>query len=235
MSRSHNLENFFVENNAAPPLHLGTRYNSAGTFLSEPGNTVVSHIDPEAPSTAAVLNLREKMMSLPGADRLAFTAASSLHMTIFQGIIEFRRKLPFWPRDLALETPIDDMTALFLDRLAYFQAPATSFEVTVAEITPNGLTMVPVDDDSAETLRQWRDRLANCFGYRHPDHDSYRFHITFAYLTDWLPDDAFPIWEKKTAEWLSELNAAAPVITLKTPAFCSFEDMNHFEELLVLK
>ena len=235
MSHSHNLENFFVENNAAPPLHLGTRYDRSGTFLLEPGNTVVSHLDPAAPSSAAVLSLREKMMSLPGADRLAFTAPSSLHMTIFQGIIEYRRKLPFWPRDLALETPIDDMTALFMDRLAYFKAPPINFNVTAAEITPNGLTMVPVDDESAEALQLWRDRLANSFGYRHPDHDSYRFHITFAYLTDWLPDDAFPQWEKKTVEWLDELNAVAPVIRLKTPAFCAFQDMNHFEELLVLE
>lgn len=29
-------------------------------------------------------------------------------------------------------------------------------------------------------MKGWRDALADIFGYRHPDHDTYEFHITFS-------------------------------------------------------
>lgn len=235
MPACQKLPDFFVENNASPPMHMGTRYDKTGHFLPEPGNTVICHLKSGASSSEAVLNLREKMKTLPGADCLAFTAPSSLHMTLFQGIIEYRRKLSFWPNDLPLDTPIDDMTELFLARLRHFNVPDAPFRVAPAEIRPTGLTVVPADDESAEALSVWRERLASLFGYKHPDHDSYRLHITFAYLTDWLPDDALPEWQEKTSAWLDQLRDAAPEIELASPAFCTFTDMNHFEELLMLR
>ncbi|HMF68166.1 MAG TPA: hypothetical protein VK602_11220, partial [Phyllobacterium sp.] len=76
--------------------------------------------------------------------------------------------------------------------------------------------------------------LALPFGYRHPDHDTYVFHITFAYPMDWLPDDRLPAWQKLFEDCLSHLEQAPPIIEIQQPAFCSFNDMNHFEELLVL-
>ena len=36
--------------NHAPPRHLGTRYDTEGRFLPEPGNTVVSHVTAGSPS-----------------------------------------------------------------------------------------------------------------------------------------------------------------------------------------
>ncbi|RUW86501.1 DUF1868 domain-containing protein, partial [Mesorhizobium sp. M8A.F.Ca.ET.023.01.1.1] len=96
------LAGFFAGSNPMPPTHLGTRYDTSGNFLIEPGNTVVSHLVSGSPSEAVVLAVRDRMMVMPDADRLAFTPVSSLHMTLFQGIIEYRRRLPFWPRDVPL-------------------------------------------------------------------------------------------------------------------------------------
>jgi hypothetical protein len=83
-------------------------------------------------------------------------------------------------------------------------------------------------------MQAWRDKLARTFGYRHPDHDTYVFHITFAYLIRGLPDAAVPQWQPFLDESLEFLQRAAPVIELKEPAFCRFRDMTHFEELLIL-
>ncbi|TIU54853.1 MAG: DUF1868 domain-containing protein, partial [Mesorhizobium sp.] len=93
------LAGFFEGTNPTPPVHLGTRYDAAGNFLLEPGNTVVSHLVNGSPSEAAVIEVRERMRAMLDANRLAFTPVSSLHMTLFQGIIERRRRLPYWPRD----------------------------------------------------------------------------------------------------------------------------------------
>ncbi|TGV62187.1 DUF1868 domain-containing protein, partial [Mesorhizobium sp. M00.F.Ca.ET.158.01.1.1] len=86
------LAGFFAGSNPMPPVHLGTRYDTSGNFLIEPGNTVVSHLVSGSPSEAVVLAVRDRMMAMPDADRLAFTPVSSLHMTLFQGIIEYRRR-----------------------------------------------------------------------------------------------------------------------------------------------
>jgi hypothetical protein len=217
---------------SAPPRHFGTRYAADGRFLQEPGNTVVSHVTAGTPSHAAILAVRDRMMAMPEADQFAFTHASSLHMTIFQGVIEYRRSLPYWPADMALDTPIDVMTTHFRGELKNF-APLSPFRARITEVTPLGLTLEGDSVDDRLSLREWRDAFAGIFGYRHPDHDSYAFHITFAYIIDWLPDATLPRWQEMLTEQLAYLKERSPVIDLDPPAFCSFEDMNHFEELVV--
>jgi hypothetical protein len=71
-------------------------------------------------------------------------------------------------------------------------------------------------------------------GYRHPDHDAYVFHITFAYMIERFDDATILTWQAFLEEVVEEIRQRAPVIALRPPAFCTFEDMNHFEELLAL-
>lgn len=216
-----------------PPRHLGTRYDRRGTFLPEPGNTVVCHLLPDTPESAAIIALRNRMRVMPRADLLAFTPVSSLHMTVFQGIIEYRRKPGYWPPDFDLDTPIPAMTAAMLARLNGFGG-CGPFRIKVDEVTPVGLTVSGYGADDAAVLKAWRDAFADVFGYRHPDHDSYRFHITFAYMIDWIPDEDLAAVADALDGFLREIRATAPVITLAPPAFCRFADMNHFEEMKVL-
>ncbi|WP_192180602.1 DUF1868 domain-containing protein [Mesorhizobium amorphae] len=227
------LAGFFEGTNPTPPVHLGTRYDRSGNFLFEPGNTVVSHLVSGSPSEAAVIEVRNRMRALPDADRLAFTPISSLHMTLFQGIIEYRRRLPYWPQDVPLDTSIDDMTRLYLERLQGFE-PCPPFRIRAIGITPNGLTVAGATAEDERILSAWRDALSVPFGYRHPDHDAYVFHITFAYQIRRLADERASAWQELFADCLSLFEREAPVIELRPPAFCAFRDMKHFEELLVL-
>ncbi|MFI5410580.1 DUF1868 domain-containing protein [Kaistia sp. UC242_56] len=218
--------------NPLPPRHLGQRYDQAGTFLPEPGNTVVCHLVEGSPSQAAVLEVRRRMQAMPDANRLAFMPASSLHMTLFQGIIEYRRSLPYWPADVPLDTEISAMTSLYLQRLEGF-AGAGPFRIRVVDVVPTGLTVVGATDDDVRRMRAWREAFAEVFGYRHPDHDDYVFHVTLAYMIDWLDPDRLPEWEALFDDCRALLAREAPVFELEPPAFCSFEDMNHFEPLRV--
>lgn len=227
------LAGFFEGTNPAPPTHLGTRYDASGNFLLEPGNTVVCHLVEGSPSQAAILEVRERMLAMPDADRLAFTPISSLHMTLFQGIIEYRRRLPYWPADVPLDSDIDDMTRLYLERLQSFEGHGP-FKIRIVEVVPTGLTVAGATEEDRRVLKAWRDALSVPFGYRHPDHDAYVFHITFAYQIRRLADERAAAWQDLFDNCLSFLEREAPVIELKAPAFCSFKDMKHFEELLVL-
>jgi hypothetical protein len=227
------LAGFFADSNPNPPVHLGTRYDSAGNFLIEPGNTVVSHFVSSSASEAVVIEMRERMRAMADADRLAFTPISSLHMTLFQGIIEHRRRLPFWPQDVPLDTSIDDMTRLYLERLKGFEGRG-AFKIRVVDVVPTGLTVVGASDEDERIMRSWRDALSAPFGSRHPDHNSYTFHITFAYQIRRLDDEMASQRQDVFDDCLSLLASQAPVIELRAPAFCRFKDMKHFEGLLVL-
>jgi hypothetical protein len=227
------LSGFFAGSNPTAPVHLGTRYDTSGNFLFEPGNTVVGHLAGGSASEAVVIAARERLLSMPDADRLAFTPVSSLHMTLFQGIIEHRRRPSYWSHDIPLDTSIDDMTRLYLERLQGFQG-CGPFRVKVVDVVPTGLTVAGVSDEDDRIMRAWRDALSVPFGYRHPDHGAYVFHITFAYQIQRLADERAAEWQAMFDDCLSLFAREAPVIELKAPAFCSFKDMKHFEELLVL-
>ncbi|MFN3320563.1 MAG: DUF1868 domain-containing protein [Allorhizobium sp.] len=220
--------------NPGPIPHHGIRYDTTGRFLTERGNTVVCHLVEGSEPAAAILEARTRYTTMPGADKLAFTAPSSLHMTLFQGIIETRRALPYWPGDVPVETPVDDMTGIFMDRLAHFRSGKV-FAVEVKHATPLGLVIDGVTDEDRAVLKDWRDRLADLLGYRHPDHETYTFHITFAYMIERFDDEMLSAWIPFLEEVAADIRRRAPVIELRAPAFCAFDDMNHFEELLVLE
>ncbi|MGQ3076621.1 MAG: DUF1868 domain-containing protein [Allorhizobium sp.] len=220
--------------NPGPIPHHGIRYDTTGRFLTERGNTVVCHLVEGSESAAAILEARTRYTTMPGADKLAFTAPSSLHMTLFQGIIETRRALPYWPGDVPVETPVDDMTGIFMDRLAHFRS-GHAFAVEVKQATPLGLVVDGVTDDDRAVLKDWRDRLADLLGYRHPDHETYAFHITFAYMIERFDDETLSAWIPFLEEVATDIRRRAPVIELRAPAFCAFYAMNHFEELLVFE
>lgn len=220
--------------NPGPIPHLGQRYDTGGTFLTERGNTVVCHLVESSEVWAAIHDARARFTAMAGAEKLAFTAASSLHMTLFQGIIETRRAMPYWPSDVPVETPVDDMTAIFMDRLARFE-PGEAFAMEVIHATPNGLTLDGVSARDRTILKDWRNRFADLLGYRHPDHETYVFHITFAYMIERFDDQTMAAWVPFLDAVASEIRRRAPVIEMRSPAFCAFDDMNHFEELLVFE
>jgi hypothetical protein len=229
---SPSLLTYSAIHNPAPPSHLGTRYDATGTFLREPGNTVVCHLIEGSPSQQAIIQARERFLAMPEASQFAFTPISSLHMTLFQGIIEYRRRLPYWPEDVALDTGIERMSEIYVDRLQSFR-PLGPFDIEVTEVTPVGLTVNGITAADRRVMKEWRDAFADVFGYRHPDHETYAFHITFCYPMARLPEVALPAWQAMLDGTLATLRESARVIELKPPAFCTFDDMNHFEERLV--
>lgn len=217
-----------------PPPFVGSRFELPDTFLREPGNTVVSHLPPGSGTEAALLDVRARMMALPYAHHFAFTAPASLHMTVAQGVLESRRLPGYWPQGVDLEAPVEAVTALYLERFAGVEDQG-QFAVRATELTPYGLVVAGATPDDETTLRRWRDHLVKPFGYRHPDHDTYEFHITFAYLGKWLPPAAIDPYAEALQTMLSDLKRSNPVLELDPPALCSFEDMNHFEPLLYLR
>lgn len=232
MSLKSDLTPFFESANAGSPSRLGSRYSEA-VFLPEAGNTIVCHLDLKDPAHKHVLDARARMQALPGADGFLYTPVDSLHMTVFEGAIETRRTADAWPADLDRAAPIDHVTQAVKERLASF-VPPRAFSVRVKSLRPTGLELTGATPDDVQALLDWRESLTEPFGYRHADHDAYRFHMTFAYPVRWLPDSVLDQWLDGFERILADLTNAMPVLPLRPPAFCAFADMTHFEELKVL-
>lgn len=215
-----------------PSKHLGVRFRKTGGFLPEPGNTIVSHVTKSSRTQEVLIQAREKYLAMPEAPQFLFTPITSLHMTLFQGIIEYRRKPGFWPDDLPLDTPIEDMTEIMAERLEGFSM-FEPFQVEVIKARPSGLLVEGASEHDRKVMRRRRDALADLLGYRHPDHEEYPFHITFSYVIDRLEDEALPRWQAMLDEVAADIREQMPVLELDPPAFCYFEDMNHFSELLI--
>ncbi len=233
MSLNVNVAPFAASTNPNAPRRFGQRYN-AEEFLPEAGNTVVCHLDFDAPAHEAVLEARRRMKALPEAKRFLFTPVESLHMTVFEGVIETRRTADTWPRDLDRDASVASITDAMIDRLADFPAPP-GFAVRVAGISPTGLALKGATEEDEAKMRVWREALTKPFAYRHDDHDAYQHHMTFAYPIDWLPDTVLPVWQAELGAILADLADVAPVIPLTAPAFCKFADMTRFEEIRVLE
>ncbi len=223
---------FAASSHAEPPARLGQRY-SATQFLPEAGNTVVCHLDVTDPAHGAVIEARARMRALPEADRFLATPVQSLHMTVFEGIIETRRAQDAWPRDLDRAASVDSVTQALMARFADFRAPP-AFSVRVADLRPTGFVLQGATPEDVACMTAWRAALTAPFGFRNRNHDDYGFHMTIAYPVAWLSDEVLPVWEAEFRSILEFLAEAAPVIPLRPPAFCQFADMTHFEELVVL-
>jgi hypothetical protein len=218
--------------NPTPPVHLGSRYRKVGGFLPEAGNTIVCHLEKGSQTQTALIEAREKYLAMPEAPQFLFTPISSIHMTLFEGVIETRRRQDSWPGDLPLDTPIEDMTALMAARLEGFSM-FDPFKVAIVDARPSGLLVDGATENDRRVMRAWRNALAYLLGYRQPSHEEYKFHMTFAYAIERLEDEALPRWQAMLDEVADDIRRKAPVLELTPPALCMFEDMNHFHELLI--
>ncbi|WP_421926360.1 DUF1868 domain-containing protein [Neoaquamicrobium sediminum] len=213
-----------------PPRHLGTRYDRAGNFLNEPGNTFVSHIVDGSQSQKMLAEVREHLRDLPYADHFTFTPVSSLHKTLFQGVIEGRRGREYWPAALPANAAIPETTSWIDERLEGFSVKAP-FRIKADMVTPLGVVVSGLTDADERVMREARDTLADRLGYRHPDHDDYTFHITLAYQLAWLPQEAEAVYLPALAAMKALLDTLPGGIELDVPAFCVFDDMEEFRPL----
>ncbi|KVK44607.1 hypothetical protein BCY90_06910 [Agrobacterium deltaense] len=229
---SKDLGYISAANHDQPPRHLGSRFNADGEFLPDSGNTVVCHLVEGSQTEKAIIATRQRFLDMAEAPQLAFTPISSLHMTVFQGVNDLRRMLPYWPSEMPFDASVDVMTDYYRDRLSAFPA-LPAFNMQVTGLRPVGLVMKGATAEDDRTVALWRDTFADFFGYRHPDHDTYEFHITLSYIIRWFEPECLPRWQAMLDEELEKLRAAAPVIEMRPPAFCEFKDMNHFKKLVV--
>jgi len=132
--------------------------------------------------------------------------------------------------------PLATLSAHFAAKLQAFDLDAAvPLRIAVNKWSPFvvgiGLDLAPLDADENAKLRGLRDRLADTLQIRKPDHETYGFHATFAYLIRYPTDAQKAQLLALLDPFLADLPAS---FTLGLPEFCTFENMHHFSRQLYL-
>jgi hypothetical protein len=215
------------------PAHVGTRVTTARTFGPDAGNTTVRHVAKDSRTMAILIDIQDALKTSGYGDYFAFLPPDSFHMTVFDGILDARRAKNYWPEGVSYSAPLSQTRDLFLERLQGFKSPGP-FDMKITKVTPNGLHLEGATPADEAIARQWRDALSAVFGHRKPSHDTYGFHVTMAYFAEWLPVEAAPAYVTLLNHLTEMAQSQLPTLELNPPAFCTFENMEHFEELMVL-
>jgi hypothetical protein len=220
----------------SPPPAVGFKFTADGRPLGCPGNTVIAPLGPDHPALAATAAFRETLATSPLAPAIALTPVDSHHMTVIEGVLDTVRSPDRWPTDIALDTPLDAVTAIWRDRLLDFDPGPEPLRLRVVGLRVNatafGLALAGEDATAETRLRRLRDELATCLRLGHRlGHGSYAFHLTLAY---WIarPDPASA--EATLAAVAATVRRTLPRLVLESADFCRFDDMFGFPPVLRL-
>jgi len=207
----------------------GGKFTPDGAVQIWPGNTFVCHVDRTSAAYEAIRELQEELKKSVFNRFFTFLPPPSFHMTVYQGLAPGMTTGQGWPSDLPEDLTRDEITAHVLKRLAPLDLPM-SYRVKVDGVYCGySLTVVGADETEETALRQTRTALRDATGIQFADFDTYGFHITMAYLIDWLSEKTARELVAFSTELESRFRSAIGPIELGAVEFCNFDSMHHFE------
>lgn len=223
-----------------PLTHLDQKFNAHGDLLRFPGNTLLCHVPLFTPLSDALTAVRDQIKGGPYADALAMLPPESYHMTVFEGANEFNRTRERWPAQLPLNATLAECTRHMADKLRAFDLGCMlPLRMKLAEpeqqLMIGAMSLEPANAEEAYKLRDLRDRLAEHLGMHTPWHDRYTFHITHSYLIQSRSLETVKQALAFHSRLYTELVSPTGIITLGAPEFCTFLDMQAFDNQFLLR
>lgn len=207
----------------------GGKFYSDGSVQLWPGNTFICHIDPTSPEFEAIRALQEEIKRSSFNRFFTFLPPSSFHMTVFQGVSPGTMPGNGWPEGVAWPQERNRVTAELLRRLEGVDLPESRTIHLVDLFAAHSLTVEGATEADEDELRQTRRVLREVTGIPQSDFDSYVFHISLAYLIDWVSEPLAREMVDFSREVSERYRAPLSAIRLGPVEFCEFETMHHFE------
>ena len=219
----------------ARPDAVGRKFTPEGAPLSCPGYTTICHVDPSSDAFQALVEAQDALKAGPTAQAFTFMPPTSLHMTIFEGVIDYSRSPERWPKHLPLDASIEQCAEDAKQRLA----PATLD--TVFTVRPVGIfagfsvSMAGATEQQEALLRETRNRLRDTLDLHRGDHDAYQLHITLAYPLRWLgADEALQVIDL-SRNVTDRLLQQMPELSLGPLELCTSNTMHRFDPIMPLE
>lgn len=211
---------------------VGTKFHADGSLRYFPGNTIVSMCTGIEPLYSELVWAQERYKEVTFANKLSFLPPSSFHMTVFDLLCDEVRSPEHWSNQFPTDTPIETTDRILRDKLSDVHFPE-SIEMSLDEATVTGLKLLPANAAVQKMLADFRTTVANATGIKHPNHDRYRFHITFAYVLQPLNTEEKEEFSRVADVVLARLKETVDPFVIGQPRFVLFDDMGDFQEHLV--
>lgn len=206
---------------------VGRKFKDNGEPRHYPGNSVISFVPTASALSEAMTEFAWSMAHSQAADTMAILPRDSWHMTVHELICDQVRVDSHWSQFLSLDAELDETDAFLSNAVASVLAPPTISVrfVTVRIRDVIALELEPYDDESAATIRHYREQIATVSGLRFADHDTYQLHASIAYLIRYLnAEEALTL--ARCAEVATErIRSIGAPIVLPAPEFVYFSDM----------
>ena len=216
------------------PLGGKGKFTPDGAVQHWPGNTFVCHINRASTAYEVIRALQEEVKKSPFNRFFTFLPPPSFHMTVYQGLSPGMTPDTGWPRGIPTGQSRDEVTDILLKRLRQVSLP-TDYRIRVDRLFAGySLKVSGADDREESALRHARVALRDATGITFADFDDYGFHITLAYLIDWLSDSTAQELLDFGAEIGRQFLGVIGTFDLGPVEFCNFDTMHHFEVLKTL-
>lgn len=209
-----------------PLNHDPLKFTSQGEVIPYYGTSIISDIKDRG-VLPILADLRDRLMdSLYGPD-LILMPEDSWHMTIMTLLRQRDRGGDLWP-DALKGKDFSEVDSYLKDLVDQVEKPGR-IAMRVKDFDTSSLYLEPVDDQMGQLLQDYRDRIAQATGIRHPNHDRYHFHITLAYISsgDFKRESDLETFNQDLTDFL---NKRLGVIEFGPPNFVIFNDMLSYHE-----
>ena len=228
---------------AGTPKDTSLKFTPEGVRRPFAGNTLICHLPQQSKVRDKIAALGDALHSSSFAHKLGLLPSDSYHMTVFPGANDQNRAEYGWPADIPIDAPMSECDRVVGERIAQFRMQErlpirvkVDLEKTLGPQRVSSLRISPADDRENAKLRNLRDRMAEeVFRFRTPDHATYGFHVSLAYQMKLLSREEAGEHQAILKHHVPEIIAAAPVIELGIPEFCTFDDMFRFEICALLQ
>ena len=210
-------------------LNGGGKFTPDGAIQYWPGNTFVCHLDRQSRAFEAIRELQENLKKSVFNRFFTFLPPPSFHMTVFQGIAPSTTPGNGWPEGVPEELSREEVTSILSARLEHLELPK-AFRIKLDGLHCGySITVSGANPREEGSLRAARAALRDATGITFPDFHDYVFHITLAYLIEWLSEMTARELTAFSAEIGARLADRVRVIDLGPLEFCNFDTMHHFE------
>ncbi|KAF5973126.1 RNA ligase/cyclic nucleotide phosphodiesterase [Fusarium bulbicola] len=166
-----------------------TKFSPDGSALRYAGNTTVCHIPAESPLLVGPWDVYNTITSHPTLSKsFHLLPPDSWYMTVFDGVREEECEPGLVLEEEGLAPP--------------YRMRAIGFQIGRFGMA---LDIVGATNEEERRMRRLRDRLADSFGFRAPNHLTYRFHVSIAYLIRWMGDEEKREFDKAIARLLPKI------------------------------
>ncbi len=208
---------------------VGTKFHADGSMRRFPGVSVVCRLEQDRLLRRELQWTQQQFQILPLEPKFAFLPPESFHMTVFDMVCDQERRPEVWSKHLALDAPLTEVDSFLKRQYQRLHIP-DGFRMHYDRLHSEFGLSVNLGPENEEAITEFRERLSEATGIRHPKHDRYRFHISLAYRLVQLTEDEERTLASITDEVDARLRETMPVITTGRPKLTFFNDMASFPE-----